>query len=210
MTFRHRAGVSPYTSPFGFAETCVFVKQSPGPFHCGSLFSEHSFSRSYGVNMPSSLTTLLPLALGSSPHLPVSVCGTGAFNIPRGFSRHGLRMLPYFVFSVPFARVYQRPGHASPMCLPRLNYWRLRNFHRICIGYAFRPRLSSRLTQGGRTSPWKPWIFGHYDSHAILATYSGILSSVTSTSPSGNASPVTQRSPTHPPFGVCLSFGYIL
>ena len=31
--------------------------------------------------MPSSLTTLLPLALGFSPHLPVSVCGTGAFNI---------------------------------------------------------------------------------------------------------------------------------
>ena len=28
--------------------------------------------------MPSSLTTLLPLALGFSPHLPVSVCGTGA------------------------------------------------------------------------------------------------------------------------------------
>ena len=39
MTFRHRAGVSPYTSPFGFAETYVFVKQSPGPFHCG-LISE--------------------------------------------------------------------------------------------------------------------------------------------------------------------------
>ena len=38
----------------------------------------HPFSRSYGVNMPSSLTTLLPLALGFSPHLPVSVCGTGA------------------------------------------------------------------------------------------------------------------------------------
>ena len=34
MTFQHRAGVSPYTSPFGFAETCVFDKQSPGPFHC--------------------------------------------------------------------------------------------------------------------------------------------------------------------------------
>ena len=36
------------------------------------------FSLSYGVNLPSSLTTLLPLALGFSPHLPVSVCGTGA------------------------------------------------------------------------------------------------------------------------------------
>ena len=31
--------------------------------------------------MPSSLTTLLPMALGFSPHLPVSVCGTGAFRI---------------------------------------------------------------------------------------------------------------------------------
>jgi hypothetical protein len=28
MTFRHRAGISPYTSSFEFAQTCVFVKQS--------------------------------------------------------------------------------------------------------------------------------------------------------------------------------------
>src|SRR3982074_3866207 len=34
LTFRHRAGVSPYTSPFGFAETCVFSKQSVGPLNC--------------------------------------------------------------------------------------------------------------------------------------------------------------------------------
>ena len=34
LTFRHWAGVSPYTSPFGFAETYGFVNQSPGPFHC--------------------------------------------------------------------------------------------------------------------------------------------------------------------------------
>ena len=37
LTFRHRAGVSPYTSSFDLAETCVFAKQSPGPFHCGHL-----------------------------------------------------------------------------------------------------------------------------------------------------------------------------
>ena len=37
LTFQHRAGVSPYTSPCGLAETCVFDKQSPGPFHCGLL-----------------------------------------------------------------------------------------------------------------------------------------------------------------------------
>ena len=37
LTFQHRAGVSPYTSSFDFAETCVFDKQLPGPILCGSL-----------------------------------------------------------------------------------------------------------------------------------------------------------------------------
>ena len=37
MTFQHRAGVSPYTSPFGFAETCVFAKQLREPLFCGQL-----------------------------------------------------------------------------------------------------------------------------------------------------------------------------
>ena len=37
LTFRHRAGVSPYTSSFDLAETCVFAKQLPGPILCGSL-----------------------------------------------------------------------------------------------------------------------------------------------------------------------------
>ena len=35
LTFRHWAGVSPYMSALAFARTCVFAKQSPGPFHCG-------------------------------------------------------------------------------------------------------------------------------------------------------------------------------
>jgi len=34
LTFQHRAGVSPYTSSYDFAETCVFVKQSLEPFRC--------------------------------------------------------------------------------------------------------------------------------------------------------------------------------
>ena len=37
MTFQHRAGVSPYTSPFGLAETCVFAKQSLEPLLCDHL-----------------------------------------------------------------------------------------------------------------------------------------------------------------------------
>ena len=86
LTFQHRAGVSPYTSSFDLAETCVFDKQLPGPIHCGSYCYEHPFSRSYGVNLPSSLTMLLPSALGFSPHLPVSVCGTGTSDLTSGFS----------------------------------------------------------------------------------------------------------------------------
>ena len=102
LTFRHRAGVTPYTSPCGFAESCVFDKQLPGPFHCGLHRCRHPFSRSYGVNMPSSLTTLLPLALGFSPHLPVSVCGTGAYNIHIPFLAASFTCFPNSI-SVPFS-----------------------------------------------------------------------------------------------------------
>ena len=83
LTFQHRAGVSSYTSALAFAQTCVFAKQSLGPILCGSF--EHSFSLSYGVNLPSSLTTLLPLALEFSSYLPVSVCGTGSSDIHTTF-----------------------------------------------------------------------------------------------------------------------------
>ena len=34
LTFRHRAGVRPYTSSYDFAEPYVFSKQSPPPFLC--------------------------------------------------------------------------------------------------------------------------------------------------------------------------------
>src|ERR1700738_3635177 len=34
LTFRHRAGVRPYTSSCDFAEPCVFSKQSPPPTLC--------------------------------------------------------------------------------------------------------------------------------------------------------------------------------
>ena len=52
-----------------------------------AFFRRHPFSLSYGVILPSSLTTVLWLALGYSPHPPVSVCGTGTFNLDRDFSR---------------------------------------------------------------------------------------------------------------------------
>ena len=113
------------------------------------------FFRTYGVNLPSSLTTLLPLALGFSPHLPVSVCGTGTLAFARAFLASGHRGLRYSIFA-PF-----RPGLPTPgFRYPKVSLWFkvrwLRNFYRMCIDYALRPRLSSRLTLGGRTFPKKP------------------------------------------------------
>ena len=79
LTFRHWAGVSPYTSPCGFAETCVFGKQSPEPAPATPDRSRreaghrlgYSLSRSYGVILPNSLTRVLSYTLGYLP-LPTS------------------------------------------------------------------------------------------------------------------------------------------
>ena len=84
LTFQHRAGVSSYTSSFDLAQTCVLVNSCLGRFPAAASL-QHPFSRSYGVNLPSSLTTLLPLALESSSYLPVSVCGTGTSEIHMAF-----------------------------------------------------------------------------------------------------------------------------
>ena len=69
LTFRHWAGVSPYTSAYAFAETLVLVKQSLGPIICDLACARYPFFRSYGVRLPSSLTRGLPITWG---HLPPS------------------------------------------------------------------------------------------------------------------------------------------
>ena len=63
----------------------MFLLNSRLGLFSAALFPEHPLFRSYGVNLPSSLTTLLPLALEFSSCLPVSVCGTGSSDIHRTF-----------------------------------------------------------------------------------------------------------------------------
>ncbi len=48
LTFQHRAGVTPYTSSFDLAESCVFDKQSFGPIHCGSIAGAPLFPKLRG------------------------------------------------------------------------------------------------------------------------------------------------------------------
>ena len=130
----------------------------------------------------------------------------GHLSIHQSFSR--LRTSPASLLN--FAPL--RPGQPTPGSgYSQVSLWFkfrwLRNFYRMCIAYAFRPELSSRLTLGGRTFPRKPKIFGHYDSHIILATHSGILTSVQSTAASAATSSLTQRSPTEPDKSDSPSFG---
>ena len=84
LIFQHRAGVTPYTSTFVFAECCVFIKQLQPPIFCNPFllrlfnftYRGHTFSRSYGINLPSSFSRVLSSALEYSSRAPVSVCGT--------------------------------------------------------------------------------------------------------------------------------------
>ena len=131
----------------------------------------HPFSRSYGVILPSSLTTLLPPALGFSPHPPVSVYGTGSYKTIAAFLGSQLTHFPTLVryashlriewwiclplsylacpgLSIPGSALFLRP-HSSV-------YMRYRNFNLLSIDYDFRPRLRPRLTQSRSALLWKP------------------------------------------------------
>ena len=55
------------------------------------------------------------------------------------------------------------------------------NINPLSIDYACRPRLRSRLTQGGLAWPWNPCSFGGRVSHPSFATHACILTRAHST-----------------------------
>ena len=181
------------------------------PFLCGPLswapllpklrghFAEFlSNASSVSLRILSS-STCVGLRYGHAPH-------------DSGFSRRLLHALRYSC-SLPVTGSPCK-GDLPPLRIPRLGpapsrarasspcprssdaAWR-RNINLLSIGYAFRPRLRSRLPQGRSALPWNPWIFGLGDSHPHLATHSGILPSWKSTAPFGTASALHQCSPTN-------------
>src|SRR5205814_4174267 len=124
-------------------------------------------------------------ALGFSPHLPVSVCGTvsGAvmpneaflgiwgqrlFSAPKGVLSSP--SLPLCGPDLPEPRdmTVQPDIHRRsllPGCVPpRHCYW-FRNFNRISIDYASRPRLRCRLTLSRLTLLRKPSVYCARGSH---------------------------------------------
>ena len=69
---------------------------------------------------------------------------------------------------------------------------RCRNVCLLRVGYAFRPRLSPRLTLGGLASPRKPRVHGGLVTLQSLATHASILAPQRST---------VGRPPASPPLG---------
>ena len=135
--------------------------------------------------------------------------GTGACGArPRGFSRrHGiccfarrgfvsrLGLLGSRTCLAPGLRAFTGTSR-TPLSMPfrvaaraRARRRRYGNVRPLRIGYAFRPRLSPRLTLGGLASPRKPWACGGRVSRSSLATHASILASAPSTGgrPSGFA-----------------------
>ena len=106
----------------------------------------HPFSRSYGVILPSSLTTLLPPALGSSPHPPVSVYGTGTWKTIAAFLGSSSPDFPTKVRSTSRFRIAQR------ICLLD-SYLRLsRSFHSRVRVYLCVPTVLFPCSTGISTS----------------------------------------------------------
>ena len=189
-----------------------------------ACFRRHPFSLSYGVILPSSLTIVLSLALGFSPHLPVSVCGTGTYSLISGFSwQCEINSFRYFFPSPSQPSLLVRGfayaqasllGHALPTAcsvyppaspLHSNDFRWYRNLNLLSIAYSFRSRLRSRLTRSGRTFLRKPQIFGGQDSHLPLATHANILSRIKSSLPYSSPSTLIRCSSTIPK-GI-LSFG---
>jgi hypothetical protein len=202
----------------------VFLVNSRFPLVCATTTSSGSkslhqpwpsLSRSYRGNLPSSLTTVHPLALVFSTCPPVSVMGYGhressleAFlgsmgsvtspkrlgitsqaqrgpdlprprptRLPQDNQRLGSpTLLRHPIASLlivgRFASRKRQPLSNNESARARSRWYR--NINRLCIDYALRPRLSSRLTLGGRTFPRNPWTSGGGDSHSSFATHANI------------------------------------
>ena len=154
LTFQHRAGVSSYTSSFDLAQTCVFGKQLLGPILCGSISGAPLLPKLRGqfaefLNNPSPVGLRI---LSSSTCVGLRY---GHLSIHQSFSRLTASRTSLLYFS-PFRPAQPTAGFRYL----QVSFWFkvrwLRNFYRMCIDYALRPRLSSRLTLGGRTFPKKP------------------------------------------------------
>ena len=156
----------------------------------GSVTSPDSARRRVSGLMRAGLTWTSPYTL--TPGLP----SPGLTYLPA--SPHCLR--PHCGSVRPSPIMGEGIPLATALSHGRITWW-YRNINRLCIDYASRPRLSSRLTLGGLAFPRNPWTSGGGVSHPSLATHAYIRTRPRSTTVSTAASPRDRRSATTPAQG---------
>ena len=176
------------------------VNSRLGLFAAAPLLEERPFSRGYGAVLPSSLTTVRPIASVCSTGPPASVCGTGARALITlsGFSGTAPRRASPNRFApgtgvcardFPRARRPFGDGGVQNPAPPRRRRRRVagrarcRNVHLPSFGVGSRLSLRPRLTLGGLAFPRKPRALGGSVTLTSLATRASILTSRRSTRP---------------------------
>ena len=144
-----------------------------------------------------SVTSAIRLGITSQASWGPDFPGPRPTRLPQDNHRLGSPTLlrPLIAYRHGVGRFVRRQPLSNTVLVWARTHW-YRNINRLCIDYALRPRLSSRLTLGGLAFPRNPWAFGGGVSHPSLATHARILTRYQSTSPSGGASLQYRRSPT--------------
>ena len=153
LTFRHRAGVRPYTSSCDFAESCVFVKQLPPPLLC----PRPRLAPRTGLLLPKLRRQIAEFlqrhSLKRLGMLYLSTCVGFGYGLTRGL----------FPGTVRPHRESDNPIRRFPSVTTR---WPT-IVRVVPIDYAFRPRLRGRLTLRRLTLRRNPWTFGDTVFHSV-------------------------------------------
>ena len=153
LTFRHRAGVRPYTSSYDFAEPCVLSKQSPPPSLCPQL--------QVALELGSLLANLREHFAEFLQHRSLKRLGILYQSTCVG--------LGYDLIVGLFPGTSEQPDQSVKIELPLRSVtttWP-RNINLVPIDYAFRPRLRGRLTLLRLALSRNPWTFGESVSHTL-------------------------------------------
>lgn len=153
LTFRHRAGVRPYTSSCDFAEPCVFSKQSPPPGLCPRI--------QVALNPGLLLANLRRYFAEFLQHRSLKRLGMLYQSTCVGLG-YGLKV---GLFPGTSKRPLQSDKEEQPS--RSVTTTRPRNINLVPIAYAFRPRLRGRLTLLRLALSRNPWTFGESVSHTL-------------------------------------------
>jgi hypothetical protein len=153
LTFRHRAGVRPHTAPCGFAEPCVFSKQSLPPGLC----PPPAVARPRGPLLPKLRGQFAEFLQHRSPKrlgmLYQSTCVGFGYGLTMGLFPGSRRQ-------------HAQSGQGTHASGSVTSIWP-RTLDLVPIGYASRPRLRGRLTLRGLTVRRNPWTSGDGGSRPV-------------------------------------------